>query len=254
MFGCAVRASDVSRYEIDRGSDLEKELGYKVSVQEERDEKPSETLDKVMPIEGAAPKYTVNFHATVGGRLKDLFELNLTLTDAKVILVQGPLSLRSQSNEGNEVDVEFLIKKDLIDQAVLAIRCAPWMVHSETSYAVRLRDYAPGFEPTEAQRIAELRERHSGLGILLWHRNKNLADYSYSLTALTAAQRAFSEINFVGLSLEGLTMLLGPPDIEPTSASNSVTYTYGYNGQFVIRRFHFDSQGCVESIEKLPSR
>jgi len=264
---CAVRGSHVYSHEVDRGSDLEKELGYKVSVQDERDEKPSESFDKVMPIECAALKYVVKFHATVGSKLKDLFELDLTLNDANGILVQVPLSLRSQSNEGNEIDVEFLIKKDLIDQAVLYIRCAPSMLEHlsagggavkfhtvpETSYTIRLGDYAPGYEPTETQRIAELRKRYPPMGLLAWHRNKSLSDDSDS-TALTVAQKVFLEANFIGLSRAGLVTLLGPPDAEPSSSPNFVTYSFGYRRQFVVRRFHFDSKGSVEKVEKLPNQ
>src|SRR5436309_11537424 len=143
MFGCALRASDVSRYEIDRGSDLEKELGYKLSAQDENGEKQSKSLDKGALIEGAAPRYAVSFHVSIADRLKDLFELDLTLNDANGILVQVPLALRSQWNKQNEVDVQFLIEKDWINRAVLAIRSAPWMlVHPETVYAIRIGDYA----------------------------------------------------------------------------------------------------------------
>src|SRR6184192_1662745 len=125
VVGCAARGSDVYRYEVKRGSELEKELGYKLSVQDEHDEERSEDLDRVSPIEGAAPKYTVKFHATVADKLKDVFELDLTLNDANGGLVQVPLAIRSRWNKENELDVRFLIKKDLISQAVLAIRCAP---------------------------------------------------------------------------------------------------------------------------------
>jgi len=253
--GCAARGSDVYRYEVDRGSDLEKELGYKLSVQDEHDEQQSEDLDRVSPIEGAAPKYTVKFHATVADKLKDVFELDLTLNDANGGLVQVPLAIRSRWNKENELDVRFLIKKDLISQAVLAIRCAPRMsMHPETSYAIRLGDYAPSYKPTETQQIAELRKRHPGMGLLAWHRSKNPPDYSGSLTALTVAQRLFAETNFIGISRAGVATLLGPPDPEPSSSPNSVTYTFGNGEQFVIRRFHFDSKGEVENVEKLLSQ
>jgi hypothetical protein len=252
--GCTVRGSDVYRYEVDRGSDLEKELGYKLSVQDDHGEKQSESLDKVVPIEGAAPKYTVKFHAPKADKLKDLFELDLAVNDANGILAQVPLAIRSRLTKENEVDVQFLIKKDWINQAVLAIRCGPWMlVHPEIVYSIHLVDYAPGYEPTETQRIAEFRSRHPSMGLLAWHRNKNPPDYSNSLSVLTVAQKVFPEVNFIGLSRAGLEMLLGPPDAEPLSSQNSVTYTFGNGEQAVICRFHFDSKGNVESIEKLPS-
>ena len=250
---CAVRASDVYRYEVKRGSDLEKELGYELSVHEEYGEKQTESRDKVIPVEGAAPKYTVKFHVPVADKLKDVFELALTVNDGNAILAQLPLAMSSRFTKENEVDVQFLIRKDWIDQAVLDIRCAPWMtVHPETVYSIRLGDYAPGYEPTETQRIAELRKRYPQMGLLAWDRNKNLSDYSDS-TALTVAQNVFLEANFIGLSRAGLVTLLGPPDAEPSTSPNFVTYTFGYRGQFVIRRFHFNSKGNVESIEKLPS-
>ena len=255
IVGSGVRGSDVYRHEVDRGSDLEKELGYKLSVQDEHGEKQSESLDKVIPIEGTAPKYTVKFHAPIADKLTDLFELDLTLNDANGILAQVPLAIRSRLTKENEVDVQFLIKKDRINQAVLAIRCAPWMsVHPETVYSIRLGDYAPGYEPTETQRIDELRKRHPNMGLLAWHRSKNPPDYSNNLSVLTVAQRLFPEVNFIGLSRAGLEMLLGSPDAEPLSPQNSVTYTYGNGDQATIRRFHFDSKGNVESVEKLLSR
>jgi len=126
-------------------------------------------------------------------------------------------------------------------------------VHPETVYSIRLGDYLPGYAPTEAQRIAELRKRHPSIGLLAWHRAKNPPDYSNNLSALTVAQKVFPEINFIGLSRAGLEMLLGPPDAKPLSPQNSVTYTFGNGEQAVICRFHFDSKGNVESIEKLPS-
>jgi hypothetical protein len=91
------------------------------------------------------------------------------------------------------------------------------------------------------------------MGLLAWHRNKSLSDDSDS-TALTVAQKVFLEANFIGLSRAGLVTLLGPPDAEPSSSPNFVTYTFGYRGQFVVRRFHFDSKGSVEKVEKLPNQ
>ena len=255
VLGCSARASDVYRHEVDRGSDLEKELGYKVLVQDEHDEKASKGPGNVIPIKGTAPRYVVEFRATVVDKLNDLFELDLTLGDANGMLIQVPLAIGSIWNNEKEVDVQFLIKKDLINQAVLAVRCAPRMsVHPESSYAIRLGDYVPGYEPTETQRIAELRKRHSDLGLLAWHRRKNPPDSSNSLSALAVAQKSFPEVNFIGISRAGLVMLLGPPDAVPLSPNNSVTYTFGYSEQLVIRRFHFDSNGSVESVEKLPSQ
>lgn len=253
VFGLAVRGSSVYRYEVDRGSDLEKELGYELSVHEEHGEKQSESLDKVIPLEGAAPKYTVKFHVPVADKLKDLFELDLTVNDGNAILAQVPLAIRSRFTKENEVDVQFLIRKDWIDQAVLAIRCAPWTrAHPETVYSIRLGDYVPGYAPTETQRIAELRKRHPSIGLLAWHRSKKPPDDSNNLSVLTVAQKLFPEVCFIGLSRAGLETLLGPPDTKPLSPKNSVTYTFGNGEQAVICRFHFDAKGNVERVEKIP--
>jgi len=255
VFGLAVRGSSVYRYEVDRGSDLEKELGYELSVHEEYDEKQTESRDKVIPVEGAAPKYTVKFHVPVADKLKDVLELALTVNDGNAILAQVPLAIRSRFTKENEVDVQFLIRKDWIDQAVLDIRCAPWMtVHPETVYSIRLGDYVPGHEPTETQRITELRSRYPSIGLLAWHRSKKPPDDSNNLSVLTVAQKLFPEVSFIGLSRAGLETLLGPPDTKPLSPKNSVTYTYGYGDHAVIRRFHFNSKGNVESVEKLPGQ
>jgi hypothetical protein len=254
VFGLAVRGSNVYQSEVDRGSDLEKELGYELSVHEEHGEKQPESLEKVIPVEGAAPKYTVKLHAPVADKLKDLFEVDLIVNDGNAILAQVPLAIRSRLTKENEVDVQFLIRKDWINQAVLDIRCAPWMrVHPETVYSIRLEDYAPAYEPTEAHRIAELRKRYSSIGLLAWHRSKNPPD-SNNLSVLTIAQKLFPEVNLVGLSRAGLEMLLGPPDAAPSSPQNSVTYTYGNGEQAVIRRFHFNSKGNVETVEKIQRR
>jgi len=255
VFGLTVRGSSVYRYEVDRGSDLEKELGYELSVHEEHGEKQPESLDKVIPVEGAAPKYTVKFHVAVANKLKDLFELNLTVNDGNAIFAQVPLAIRSRFTKENEVDVQFLIRKDWINQAVLYIRCAPWTrVHPETVYSIRLGDYAPGYEPAEVQRIADLRKRHPSIGLLAWHRAKKPPDESNNLSVLSVARKVFPEVNLIGLSRAGLETLLGPPDAKPLSPQNSVTYTFGNGEQAVICRFHFDSKGNVERVEKLPSR
>ncbi len=252
VFGLAVQGSSVYRYEVDRGSDLEKELGYELSVHEEYGEKQTESLDKGIPVEGAPPKYTVKFHVPVADKLKDVFELALTVNDGNAILAQLPLAMSSRFTKENEVDVQFLIRKDWIDQAVLDIRCAAWMsVHPEAVYSIRLGEYVPGYAPTETQRIAELRNRHPSIGLLAWHRSKNPPDYSNNLSVLTVAQNLFPEVNFIGLSRAGLEMLLGPPDPRPLSPHNCVTYIFGNGEHAVIRRFHFNSKGKVESVEKI---
>ena len=41
---CATQATDVYNYEVRRGSDLEKELGYTLSVRDEHDEERSQGM------------------------------------------------------------------------------------------------------------------------------------------------------------------------------------------------------------------
>ena len=132
----------LNRNQVERVSDLEAELGYKLSVQDKYDEWRSNGGDAVVADAGPAPEYVVKFHATAGGKLKELFALTLTVTRADGIVVQVPLAMRSKWNKENEVDVQFLIKKDVINEAVLTIRCG--LPNVESSYAIRLRDYVPG--------------------------------------------------------------------------------------------------------------
>jgi hypothetical protein len=55
------------------------------------------------------------------------------------------LAIRSRWNKENEIDVRFPIKKELINQAVLILRCAPpTRIHPETVYSICLGDYALG--------------------------------------------------------------------------------------------------------------
>jgi hypothetical protein len=142
VFGCAARGKGIDR-QVERGSQLETELGYKLSVRDKHDEWRSEGLDGVFPIEGPAPEYVVKFHATAAGKLEDLSGLALTVKRADEIVVQVPLAIRSIWNKENEVDVQFLIKKDMINGAVLSLRCER---RSEAggSYIIRLRDYVQG--------------------------------------------------------------------------------------------------------------
>ncbi|HJW38470.1 MAG TPA: hypothetical protein VJ420_07640 [Candidatus Udaeobacter sp.] len=143
-FGCPAPGSDVYRYDVKRGSELEKELGYTLSVQDEHDEQRSQGMDAVIPIEGPAPDYWVKFRTTAASKLNDLFELDLSLNDAKGTLLRVPLAIRSRGNKENEIDVRFPIKKELINQAVLILRCAPpTRIHPEATYSIRLGDYAP---------------------------------------------------------------------------------------------------------------
>lgn len=142
---CVALGSDVYRCEVKRDSDLEKELGYKLSVQDQNDEDRSLGMDAVVPIEGPAPDYSIEFRSTAAGKLKDLFELDLTLNDAKGTLLRVPLAIRSRLNKENQIDVRFTTKKELINQALLTLRCAPPMrIHPEVTYSIHLGDYAPG--------------------------------------------------------------------------------------------------------------
>jgi hypothetical protein len=142
VVGCTALGKGIDR-QVERGSELERELGYKLSVHDKYDEWRSEGLDEVVPIEGPAPEYMVKFQATAAGKLNDLSGLTLTVKRADGIVVSVPLAIRSIWNKENEVDVQFLIKKDMINDAVLTLRCER---RSEAggSYVVRLRDYVSG--------------------------------------------------------------------------------------------------------------
>jgi hypothetical protein len=143
--GCEARASDVYHYRVERGSELEKDLGYELSIQDQHDEQRSEGLDAVVPIEGSAPDYWVKFRATVAGKLKDLSALELTLNDANGMLLRVPLAIRPVWSTDDQVDVRFPIKKEWTSRAELAIRCVPRMkMHPDIFYLIRLEDYAPG--------------------------------------------------------------------------------------------------------------
>ncbi len=159
VFACGVSASaNEVRHEVARSSDLERELGYKLSVQDKHDAWRADGLHKIFPITGPAPEYTVRFDATTVGRLKDLFGLSLTLRDVNGILVQVPLETRSKFSDdlaqlhsrmhpdageapSRQLSIQFLIKKEMLNYAVFTIRCGTGM--SEESYSIRLIDYAP---------------------------------------------------------------------------------------------------------------
>jgi len=182
---CPVRGSDVYRYEVKRGSDLEKELGYNFTIQDKYDEWRADGADEHFPIEGPASEYSVRFRAIAAGKLKHLFELDLTLVDASGTRLRVPLATRSRYNKENEVDVRFLIKKDLINQAVLTIQCGA-SSQGEASYAIRLGDVPvlslqkkipPNKSLPEAVAIAEelLAAEKIDLsnGVLLWAEFRN---------------------------------------------------------------------------------
>src|SRR5438876_9804218 len=92
LAGSAAGESDVSRYQAERGSELEKELGYEVSVQDKHDEWQSDSRDGI-GIEGLAPEYGGKFHATAGGKLKVLLEIDLALTESNGTLLHVPLAI-----------------------------------------------------------------------------------------------------------------------------------------------------------------
>ena len=140
ILGFSVWANEI-RHRVERSSDVERELGYKLSIQDKHDAWRAEGLDKVFPIKGPGPEYMVRFHATTTGKLKDLFGLTLTLTGADGMLVQVPLAVRSKWEKDNEVSVQFLIKKDMINRAELTVRCG--LPNLEESYVIRLSDHVP---------------------------------------------------------------------------------------------------------------
>jgi len=99
----------------------------------------------LLPIEGPASEYVVRFHAAAAGKLNELSGLTLTVKRAGGIIMQVPLAIRSIWNKENEVDVQFLIKKDVINDAELTLSCQR-RSEAGSSYNIRLRDYAPGNE------------------------------------------------------------------------------------------------------------
>ena len=144
VFRCAALGKGIDR-RVERGSELEKELGYTLSGQDKHGEWRSQGMDKLFPIEGLAAEYMLKFHATAADKLKDLSGVILTVKRADGIVVLAPLAIRSKCNKENEVGVQFLLRKDMIDDAVLALR---YEARSEAgrSYVIRPRDYAPGNE------------------------------------------------------------------------------------------------------------
>jgi hypothetical protein len=182
---CALRGSNLYRCEVKRGSDLEKELGYELSVQDKHDGMRAEGMDETFPIEGPALEDVVKFRGSVTDRLKDLFELRLTLSDANGTLLQVPLAIRTRWNKENEIRVQFLIKKELINQAVLTI-CCGGSPQGENNYAIRLGDVPvlslpekspPKKSLLEAVAIAEefLRSQKidASKGVLVWVEFRN---------------------------------------------------------------------------------
>jgi hypothetical protein len=65
VVGCAALGKGIDR-QVGRGSELERELGYKLSAHDKHDQWRSEGLDEVFPIEGPAPEYVVKFQAYRG--------------------------------------------------------------------------------------------------------------------------------------------------------------------------------------------
>jgi len=85
------------------------------------------------------------------------------LSDASGALLEAPLAIRTRWNKENEIRLQFLIKKESINQAVLTIRCGD-SPQGENSYAIRLGDVPvlglpekspPKKSLTEAVAIAE---------------------------------------------------------------------------------------------------
>jgi hypothetical protein len=132
-------ANEIHR-QVERASDLERELAFRLSVQDKHDVWRADGLDKIFPINGPSPEYIVRFHAAATGKLKDVFGLTLTLMDTETIVLQVPLALRTKWNKEDELSVEFLIRKDMIDRAELNIRCG--LPNREESYSIQLVDYA----------------------------------------------------------------------------------------------------------------
>jgi len=157
LFASIASASEVRR-DVEPGSQLEEELGFTLTVRDKHEDWRLQGLDKVFPITGEAPEYTVRFKVTTDGILEELFGLALSVKDENGILLQVPLETRSgfhddlarlRSESGRisdktpirEIDVRFLVKKSLLKHATIVLRCgAP---NIERSFAIHLQDYAP---------------------------------------------------------------------------------------------------------------
>jgi hypothetical protein len=111
-----------------------------------------------------------------------------------------------------------------------------------------------GSNEPDAQRIVDLRKRYATELAVLGKFREKPTDYSNGDNVLRAAQKFFGQADLTGLSRTSITSLLGPPDAAPLSPPRSAKYTYGNGEQFVIRRFHFDSDGHVENVEKILSQ
>src|SRR5206468_12828552 len=118
LAGSAAGESDVSRYQAERGSELEKELGYEVSVQDKHDEWQSDSRDGI-GIEGPAPEYVVKFHATAGGKRRALFASTLALPDANGPRLPLPFRIRWRTNKTNRSAVRSPINKNVTIRAGL---------------------------------------------------------------------------------------------------------------------------------------
>jgi hypothetical protein len=81
--GSPVGANEI-RHQVKRSSDLERELALKISVMDKHDSWRADGLDKVFAIDGESPEYLVRFETTPTGKLKDLFGLGLSLSDAGI--------------------------------------------------------------------------------------------------------------------------------------------------------------------------
>jgi hypothetical protein len=148
--------SEVHR-QVERDSDLERELAFKLTIQDKHEDWRAQGLDKVFKIKGPSPEYVVRFAAKTSGKLKEFFGLALTLSDGKGMLVSVPLETQNRFTEKSaqlkakalglqgeeaavrELSVQFMIKKELIEQAVLTIRCGAG--NAEESYGIRLAEY-----------------------------------------------------------------------------------------------------------------
>lgn len=133
-------ANEIHR-QVERSSDLERELAFRLTVQDKHDVWRADGLDKIFPINGPSPEYMVRFHATATGKLKDVFGLTLTLSETETdnIVLHVPLALKTKWHKEDELFVVFLIRKDMIDRAELNIRCG--QPNGEESYSIQLVDY-----------------------------------------------------------------------------------------------------------------
>lgn len=128
---------------VERSSELEATLGYKLSVMDKHDAWRADGLDKIFSIDGAAREYLVRFTVPTNEKLKDIFGLALVIEDENGPLVRAPLAMTRipSSLHKDEINIEITLVKELLPKSTLHIRCGSGP--QETTYTISLDQYEP---------------------------------------------------------------------------------------------------------------